>query len=102
MSPQKHSGALVTLACFSVVAASARAEAPPRSLHFDLTSQSLAQALRSYGQISGQEIIYTRELVDGKTVSALKGDYTAQDALEHLLAGTGLTVERSPSDRKSV
>jgi len=97
MSQPKYCCTLVALACLSFGAASARAESPPRSLQFDISSQSLAQALRSYGQISGQEIIFTRDLVDGKTVAALMGEYTAQAALARLLEGTGLTAERSPS-----
>jgi len=60
MSPQKHYCTLVALACLSLGTASARAEPPSRSLHFDITSESLAQALRSYGQISGEEIIFAR------------------------------------------
>ncbi|MEP7244761.1 MAG: TonB-dependent receptor [Gammaproteobacteria bacterium] len=97
MTPQKHYRALLALACLSIGVANVRAEPSPRSLRFDITSQSLAQALRSYGQISGQEIIFTQDLVDGKTVAALKGDYTAQAALERLLERTGLTAERSTS-----
>jgi iron complex outermembrane recepter protein len=97
MSPQKHCCTLVALACLTIGAANARAESAPGTLRFEISPQSLAQALRSYGRISGQEIIFTRELVDGKTVPALNGEYTAQAALERLLEGTGLTAERSPS-----
>ena len=75
----------------------ANASVEPRTFHFDILPEALSQALRSYGQISGQEIIFTEDLVEGKTASALKGDYTAQAALDRLLEGTGLTVERSHS-----
>lgn len=97
MSPKKNYRTLIALACLSLGAASAHSESPERSLRFDIASQSLAQALRSYGQISGQEIIFTRDLVDGKFASPLQGEYTAQAALEHLLQGTGLKAERSTS-----
>src|SRR6185503_10734712 len=97
MSPKKHRCTLVALACLAVAAASAHAEPATRSLRFDISSQSLAQALRTYGRVSGQEIIFTREIVDGITVSPLTGEYTAQAALERLLQGTGLTAERSPA-----
>jgi iron complex outermembrane receptor protein len=72
------------------------AQAQSRSFHFDISNQSLSQALRSYGHISGQELIYTEEVVAGMTTS-LKGDYTAQSALQRLLLGTGLVAQRSPS-----
>jgi iron complex outermembrane recepter protein len=76
-----------------------RAFADPavRSYHFDIAAETLSQALRSYGQVSRQQIIFARDLVEGKTVAGLKGDYTAEEALEHLLQGTGLVAERTPS-----
>ena len=75
----------------------APARAQNRSYHFDISNQTLSQALRSYGQISGQEIIFTEDIVAGPATTSLKGDYTAQAALERLLKGTGLIAERSPS-----
>ena len=78
---------------------SAHASADPaaRSYRFDISAETLSQALRNYGQISGREIIFTQDLVEGKTVPALRGEFTAEEALQRLLQGTGLTVERSPS-----
>jgi len=78
-------------------ALAAPALAQSRSYHFDISNQTLSQALRSYGQISGQEIIFTEDIVAGLATTSLKGDYTAQAALERLLKGTGLVAERSPS-----
>jgi iron complex outermembrane receptor protein len=72
------------------------AYAQGRGFHFAIANQSLSQALRSYGQISGQEVIFTEDVVAGLAVS-LEGDFTAQAALERLLQGTGLIAERSPS-----
>jgi len=67
------------------------------SYHFDISDQSLSQALRSFGQISGQEIIFTEDLVVGVKAATVKGDFTAEDALTRLLFGTGLVAKRSPS-----
>jgi len=64
---------------------------------FDTASQPLTQALKNYAQTTHQQIIFTEDLVDGKTAPPLKGQYTAQDALSKLLMGTGLTAEKSPS-----
>ncbi len=75
----------------------ARAAAGSESFHFDIAAEPLSQALRNYGQSSRQEIIFTEDLVAGKIVSALRGQYTAQEALERLLRGTGLGVERGPT-----
>lgn len=75
----------------------ANASAEPHTFPFDILPEALSQALRSYGQISGQEIIFTEDLVEGKTAAALNGNYTAEAALAKLLEGTGLTAERSHS-----
>lgn len=75
----------------------ANASIEPHTFHFDIVPEALSQALRSYGQISGQEIIFTEDLVAGKTAAALQGDYTAETALAKLLDGTGLIAERSHS-----
>jgi len=74
----------------------ATAQAQDRSFHFEISNQSLSQALRDFGHISGQEVIFTEDMVVGLATS-LEGDFTAQDALDHLLSGTGLIAERSPS-----
>lgn len=64
---------------------------------FDMTEQALSQALRDYGQIAGQEIIFTEDLVAGIRSHLPQGEYTAAAALSELLKGTGLIAEPSPS-----
>jgi iron complex outermembrane receptor protein len=72
------------------------AYAQGRSFHFEIANQSLSQALRSFGHISGQEVIFTEDTVAG-LAATLEGDFTAPVALERLLQGTGLVADRSPS-----
>lgn len=67
------------------------------SFRFDIDTQSLSSALREYARISGQQIIFTEEVVAGKESPPLAGDFTALVALRHLLAGTDLISEISPS-----
>src|SRR6185503_17656186 len=74
-----------------VVSLPARAQ----TYSFDLPSQSLSASLREYARISSQQIIFTETLVAGKTAPALHGSYGPSQALSLLLAGSGLTVERS-------
>ncbi|TLY57664.1 MAG: hypothetical protein E6K52_14195, partial [Gammaproteobacteria bacterium] len=73
------------------------AVAHERTFHFEISHQSLSQALRSYGQICGLDVIFTEDVVAGVDAASLQGDYTAQEALDRLLQGTGLVAERSPS-----
>src|SRR5216684_6485380 len=75
----------------------AGADSAHRSFRFDIAPEPLAQALRTYGQVSGQAIIFTEDLVEGITSPPLKGTYTPEAALARLLKGTGLTIEHSPS-----
>jgi len=64
---------------------------------FEIREEPLTLALKQFAQMTNQQIIFTEALVDGKTAPAIKGEYTAQEALRKLLEGTGLTAERSPS-----
>ena len=90
-----HALALVFTLALSFPAAGA--DSSRRSFSFDIAPEPLAQALRTYGQVSGQAIIFTDDLVEGIRSPALKGVYTPEAALARLLKGTGLTIEHSPS-----
>src|SRR5256886_8573405 len=83
---------LVTLGLLATAAV-----AHERTFHFEIGHQALSQALRSYGQICGLDVIFTEHVVAGVNAASLEGEYTAQEALKRLLQGTGLVAERSPS-----
>jgi iron complex outermembrane recepter protein len=59
---------------------------------YQIRSASLEQALSQFASQAGISITLPPALVDGKTSSALSGDYTVQQGLEILLTGTGLQV----------
>jgi iron complex outermembrane receptor protein len=58
---------------------------------YHISGGSLGQALRQFATNSG--LLYSAEakLTDGKTTDGLDGEFTAEEALKRLLAGTGLT-----------
>lgn len=89
----RASAFLAGLLCSVVLATSAVAQSA--SYHFDIPGKALAEALRDYGQISGLDIIFTEDLVRGFSTTGLLGEFTAEEALQHLLQGTGLIAERS-------
>jgi iron complex outermembrane recepter protein len=65
---------------------------------FTITGQSLQSAI---GQLSNQadlEITYPSHLVSGLVSPGLKGRYTAQEALNLLLVGTGLKARVDPDN----
>src|SRR5712675_2020096 len=86
----------LAVVCALGVLSSAVAQTADRSFHFDITNQSLSQALRSFAHVCGQEVVFTEDMVAGQAIS-LKGEYTAQAALNRLLQGTDLVAERSTS-----
>ncbi len=87
---------LVTSAwALSVVSAPVHAQA--RTVAFDIPAETLSEALRDYGEATGQQIIFTQDLVAGRRSQALRGSFAADEALQRLLAGSGLRVERTPA-----
>ncbi|MGH8601389.1 MAG: secretin and TonB N-terminal domain-containing protein [Gammaproteobacteria bacterium] len=64
--------------------------AQDRTMNFNLPAQPLASALKDLSQQADLQMFYTAEAVQGKTAPALSGTYTARQAMEKLLAGTGV------------
>lgn len=62
---------------------------------FDFPEQPLSASLKEYARVSGQQIIFTEDLVWGYVSKPLHGSFNATDALNRLLAGTDLFVEQS-------
>ena len=88
--------ALFVSGALAVMAAST-AGAHQRTFHFEIKPQPLSQALRSYGEICGEDLIFTEDVVAGAGTTSLRGDFSAQEALSRLLSGTHLVARRSPS-----
>lgn len=73
-------GALLTLA--------ARAEETKKS--YDLAAGDAAATLKQFAEVSGRETLFAAEVVRGVKTQPVKGRLTAQEALDALLAETGL------------
>lgn len=71
------------------------ADVQARSVSYDLNipSEDLTAALQSFAIASHHKLLYKAELTTGKTSRALKGRFTAEEAIQKLLSGTGLTYE---------
>lgn len=57
---------------------------------YDLPRGDAAQTLRQFAKVSGTPILFLMEQVGGYQTNAIHGDYTPQEALDLLLAGTPL------------
>jgi iron complex outermembrane recepter protein len=97
----KHCRSIASCACALALLMcmlwGASARAADRTYHFDIPAEALSQALRAFGQTAGEQIIFTEDLVSGITFSGLRGDFSAEVALQRLLQGTGLMAERTPA-----
>lgn len=58
----------------------------------DLPAAPLAQSLNALAQRAGVQVVFASGLTAGRTAPALRGTYTAGQALERLLAGSGLAA----------
>lgn len=59
---------------------------------YDLPAQDLETSLRAVGRTTGHQIIIATASVEGRTAPALKGQYSAEQAVRALLADTGIKV----------
>ena len=82
----KTSSALAVILAFAPVASFAQGE-----MDIDIPSQSLASAVTELGQETGLNVSVAEALVVGRTSPAVKGSMTPMEALNRLLAGTGLS-----------
>ncbi|WEJ99528.1 MAG: TonB-dependent receptor [Candidatus Sphingomonas phytovorans] len=64
---------------------------------FNIPAQGLGNALKAFGETSRQQIIFDAAAVNGKKSPALVGSFTKDEALAHLLANSGLTVQTGRS-----
>ena len=78
----------------SVVSGAAAVE---QKRSYDLPSGDAATTLNQFAGASGQQIIFMMEKVKGERTNAVAGDYAARDALDRMLAGTGLSATRDPA-----
>lgn len=61
-----------------------------QTFSFDIPAQPLAQAITEFSAVTGIQVLYTGEDAFNFTASALQGNYTATQALDRLLMGSGL------------
>lgn len=64
---------------------------------FDIPAQSLSTALAEFARQSGSELLYTPDIVEGRTANAVAGALTREAAMAQLLQGTDLDFMVSPS-----
>jgi len=94
----RRAAVLALLCAVSAIAAPAEAAGSAArrdeaAFRFDLPAQPLGQALNQLALRSDREILFSPSLTRGKRSNGLSGVFTAEAALQRLLAGSGLTVQ---------
>jgi len=86
-----------------MLAAAGGAAAQDDSPHdLSIESQPLKEALKDFAQQSGLQIVFFTDLAAGLKAPAIKGRYTADEALKELLKGTRLTYRHINSNTVEV
>jgi outer membrane receptor protein involved in Fe transport len=80
-----------------IAAAPAAAQVREQTYRFDVPAGNLGDGLRTLGETTHQQIIFSESAVRGKRNAALKGNFTIGDALGRLLEGSGFKVKRTPA-----
>ncbi|MGH7946277.1 MAG: STN domain-containing protein [Opitutaceae bacterium] len=73
------------------------AETNPKKA-FDIPAGDAVVSLKQFSAQSGTQVIYPAAAIQGTRTNALKGAFTAAEAIERLLSGTNLRAAR---DRES-
>jgi iron complex outermembrane receptor protein len=78
------------------VAMAAETSAQERTqFSFSMAAQPLPQALSDFSRITGISVVYTDEAPYGITAPAVSGQFSAEQAMQRLLAGSGFTFRRT-------
>lgn len=90
--PRLH--ALTACLCLALAtpAIHAQADAPAAAQYYDLPAAPLADTLMQVARHSGRAVSVAPALVQGRTAPAIKGAYTAEQAMRQALAGSGLEL----------
>ncbi len=96
--PPLLSGLVLVAAMLRIGSLSAGELAGKRVETYDIPAQTLNAALTAYIRASGAQVFYATPLTDGKRSQSVTGPFTSEAALQTLLAGSGLVMERTDID----
>ncbi len=81
----------------AVAAPAPAAETEPAKREFNVPAGAAAAALRTFSTQSGHEVVFAADTPTGIRTNAVGGRYTPSEAVNLLLAGTGLTAKQHPA-----
>lgn len=87
--------ALALLPLSVALAAETGSSQPRAQFSFSLAAKPLPQALSDFSRVTGISVVYTDEAPYGLNAPAVNGQMSAEQALQRLLNGSGLTFRRT-------
>jgi outer membrane receptor for ferric coprogen and ferric-rhodotorulic acid len=94
--------ALQRRAPFAAAAALLAWGAQAQTVALDLPAGPLEQSLHALAQQTGVQVMFASSLAQGRSVPALRGSHTPREALDRLLAGSGLAVRTADGGKTCV
>ena len=88
-----HLSPLRLLAASVLACASVQAQAATFSL--DIPAQRLDRSLNALAQQTGSRILFSTDAAEGRQAGAVQGRMSVEQALQQLLAGSGLQIQRA-------
>src|SRR4051794_3453472 len=73
------------------------ASAQERTYAFDVPAQDLGSAIRAFAKTTRSQVSFNGDELRGKRSNALKGNYSAKEALGQITQGTGASYEQAQS-----
>ncbi|WP_329656033.1 TonB-dependent receptor [Phenylobacterium sp.] len=86
---------LLTASALAIVCLFAQPAAAQPTVPVSIPAGSLESGLHALAAQTHQQLLYSVDLVAGRRIAALYGEYTPEDALQRLLAGSGIVATRA-------
>ena len=80
-----------TLALGVVLVSSGRAANDTKRV-YDLPAGEAASVLKRFAEVSGRETLFAADAIRGVRTAAIRGEFSPQEALNKMLANTGLSA----------
>ena len=89
---------IVTVADDLLAQGGVPAGAQTTAVNFNIVPQPLGTALNAFAETTGWQVNVPTELITGRTSPGISGSHQPEEALQMLLAGTGITYRRTDSN----
>ena len=90
--------ALMMAAHMAAAQSVALGNADTEPLRFDLPAQPLEISLSVFGRLTGHSVLVASNLTAGREAAAVQGDFAPREALQRMLAGSGLAARYIGAD----